>query len=237
MTSMAPSPARQGSWKAATPAEVAGIFTGCEARWWIAGGYAIELAAGRPIRGHVDIDVLILRRDQLVVQQALPGWQWQAADPPGRLRPWQPGEQLPLGVHDIWCRPGPGEPWRIQVMLDESIGDDWVSRRDERIRRPITSIGLVTSRGIPYLAPEIQLFYKAKNGRAKDETDFVAALRVLTKPQRQWLSDALSLVYGPAHPWRARLLAPHRAAPRGEQASRDQRDRQGARRARRKDRQ
>lgn len=66
--------------------------------------------------------------------------------------------------------------------------------------------GLVTACGIPYLAPEIQLFYKAKNGRLKDETDFATILPVLTKPQRQWLADALSLVYGSAHPWRARLL-------------------------------
>jgi hypothetical protein len=160
----------------------------------------------------------MLRHDQLAVQQALRGWQWQAADPPGSLRTWQPGEQLPVGVHDIWCRPDPSKPWRIQVILDESSGDDWVSRRDGRIRRPITSIGLVTARGIPYLAPEIQLFYKAKNGRGKDETDFAAALPVLTEPQRRWLSDALSLVYGRAHPWRARLLAPHGGTHDGEQA-------------------
>lgn len=70
----------------------------------------------------------------------------------------------------------------------------------------------------PCLAPEIRLLYKAKNGRPKDETDFAAALPVLTKPQGQWLSDALSLVYGPAHPWPARLLAPHGGAPRDEQA-------------------
>ena len=43
---MAPSPIRRGSWKPATPAEVAEIFSGCQAQWWIAGGYAIELAAG-----------------------------------------------------------------------------------------------------------------------------------------------------------------------------------------------
>lgn len=105
MTGVAPSPIRRGSWNPAIPAEVAEIFSGCKARWWIAWGYAIELAAGQPIRGHVDIDVLMLRRDQLAVQQALPGWQWQAADPPGTLRPWQPGEQLAIGVHDIWCSP------------------------------------------------------------------------------------------------------------------------------------
>jgi hypothetical protein len=79
MTGMAPSPIRRGCWKPATPAEVAEIFGASQARWWIAGGYAIELAAGQPVRGHVDIDVLVLRRDQLAVQQALPGWQWQCS--------------------------------------------------------------------------------------------------------------------------------------------------------------
>jgi hypothetical protein len=124
MTIMAHALTLWGPWEPASPAEVAEIFAGCQVCWWIAGGHATELAAGRPVREHGDIDVLLLRRDQLAVQRALPGWQWQAADPPGRLRPWRPAEQLPVGVHDIWCRPGPGQPWRIQVMLDESCGDD-----------------------------------------------------------------------------------------------------------------
>lgn len=171
--------------------------------------YAIELAIGRPVREHSDIDVLMLRRYQHAVQRALPGWQWQAADPPGSLRPWEPAEQLPAGVHDIWCRPGPRQPFRIQIMLDESSGEDWVSRRDQRIRRCIDSLGSATADGIPYLVPDIQLFYKAKAPRrAKDEADFTAALVVLTGPQRHWLRAALSLVYGEEHPWRARLHAP-----------------------------
>jgi hypothetical protein len=48
--------------------------------WWVAGGYAIELAVGYPVRAHHDIDVLLLRRDQMIVQQALAGWEWWAAD-------------------------------------------------------------------------------------------------------------------------------------------------------------
>lgn len=212
MAGMSRTLTRWGPWEPASPSEVAEIFSGCLARWWIAGGYAIELAARRPVREHGDIDVMLLRRDQFAVQRVLPGWQWHMADPPGNLRPWQPAEQLPVGVHDIWCRPGPGQPWRIQVMLDESSGGDWVSRRDERIRRPITSLGSVTADGIPYLAPEIQLFYKAKAPRPKDETDFAAALPMLTGPQRRWLSDALTLVSGPGHPWRARLLTRHGTA-------------------------
>ncbi|WP_232836957.1 nucleotidyltransferase domain-containing protein [Lentzea terrae] len=54
-------------WDPLRPAEVAGLFTGVQ--WWVAGGYAIELAVGRPLRPHSDIDVLLLRRDQLAVQR------------------------------------------------------------------------------------------------------------------------------------------------------------------------
>lgn len=153
------------AWEPASPTGVAQIFSSSPARWWIAGGYAIELAAGRQIREHGDIDVLVLRPDQLAVQHVLPSWQWYTADPPGTLRPWRQGEQLPAGVHDIWCRPGPVQAWQLQVMLDESCAGHWVSRRDRRIRRPIDSIGAVTANGILYLAPEIQLFYKAKDPR------------------------------------------------------------------------
>jgi hypothetical protein len=100
-----------------------------------------------------------------------------------------------------------GQPRRIQVMLDEACAGDWVSRRDRRIRRPVASIGSVTADGIPYLAPEIQLLYKARTPRPKDDIDLTVTLPILTQPQRQWLSDALSLAYGPDHAWRARLEA------------------------------
>jgi hypothetical protein len=178
---------------------VARLFADLDVPWWLAGGYAVELAAGRRWRAHDDIDVLVLRRDQLAVQHALRGWEWFAADPPGTLRPWLAGEVLPAGVHDIWCRPARDAPWRIQIMLDESSGDDWVSRRGPAVRRPIATIGHVIA-GIPCLAPEIQLFYKAKGRRPKDEQDFAEVLPVLDAEQRNWLRAALSSTYGD-HPW------------------------------------
>lgn len=107
-----------------------------------------------------------------------------------------PGEQLPASVHDVWCRPGPGLPWRIQVMLDESDGTDWVSRRDTRIRRPVDALGSRSSAGVPYVVPEVQLYYKAKNPRPEDETDFAAGLEVLDRAQRGWLHHALATTYG-----------------------------------------
>jgi len=117
----------------------------------------MDFAAGRSLRPHGDIDVLLLHRDQSAVQDALPGWQWFAADPPGSLRPWRRGELLSDDLHDVWCRPSATQPWRIQIRLDRSVGSGGVSRRNPR--RAIASIGNLD--GIRYLAPEIQLFYKA----------------------------------------------------------------------------
>lgn len=185
--------------------EVAALFTGVRTPWWIAGGHAIALAVGHRFREHSDTDVLLLRRDQHVIQEVLPDWEWWAADPPGTLRPWRSGETLPARVHDVWCRPGPTEPWRLQFMLDDAEGDEWVCRRDTRIRLPIARLGGRSAAGLPYQSPEVQLFYKAKGRRPKDEEDFSAALPVLSAEQRQWLAQALGLVHGAHHPWLQRL--------------------------------
>jgi hypothetical protein len=195
-----------GRWEPASPNEVRDLLSTVDAPWWIAGGWAIEFAVGKAFRPHGDIDVLLLRRDQLAAQHALPGWEWWAADPPGVLRPWATGEILPPEAHDIWCRPSADAPWRVQFMLDEADGDDWVSRRDPRIRRPIAELGRVTADGVPYLAPEIQLLYKAKGTRPKDEHDFRMMAPKLRPAQRQWLRDAITIAYG-THPWQDRLPA------------------------------
>ncbi|WP_433179425.1 nucleotidyltransferase domain-containing protein [Actinoallomurus sp. CA-150999] len=193
-----------GRWEPATPAQVASLLSALPCRWWVAGGYAIELAAGRRLRDHGDIDVMLLRPDQIHLHGVLRGWEHWAADPPGVLRPWEPAETLPQAVHDVWCRPGPDEPWRIQIMLDETRDGDWLSRRDPGIRRPLPEIGEISPEGVPYLAPEIQLFYKAKQPRPKDETDFAAVLPFLTQVQRRWLNEALAHSFG-THPWRDQL--------------------------------
>ncbi|MGA4843761.1 nucleotidyltransferase domain-containing protein [Streptomyces sp. G45] len=200
-----PVPGALGPWDPAPLSEVVDRFSVAAAPWWVAGGFAIELAVGHPVRAHGDIDVLLLRRDQLAAQRALSGWDLWAADPPGTLRPWAAGEELPPGVHDVWCRPAPDQPWRIQVMLDESQGHQWVSRRDTRVRRPLGALGLTSADGVPFLAPEVQLYYKAKGPRPKDERDFDAVLPLLREPQRRWLADAITLTYG-VHPWLGRLL-------------------------------
>ncbi|WP_411072962.1 nucleotidyltransferase domain-containing protein [Streptomyces sp. cmx-4-25] len=196
-----------GRWVPDRPVDVAAIFVKADFPWWIAGGYAIELAVGRELRAHGDLDVLVLRRDRALVRGLLADWDLYVADPPGQgeLRPWRPGEVLQQPLHDIWCRHTPKAPWSVQLMLDEAEDTQWVSRRDPAVRLPIDQLGRTTETGIPYLAPEVQLFYKAKATRDKDETDFEAVLPLLDAPARAWLADAIKAI-APGHHWLRRIL-------------------------------
>ncbi|MGN9842029.1 nucleotidyltransferase domain-containing protein [Nonomuraea sp. H19] len=192
-----------GPWDHAPLDEVVELFRGLAVPWWVSGGYAIELAVGRAYREHGDVDLSVLRRDQLAARRLLSGWDPHVAGVPGGLRPWEPEEVLPEEAHDIWVREHPDGPWRFQLMLDEADGDDWVYRRDPRIRRTLGTL-TVEERGFRRLAPEVQLLYKAKGRRAKDDTDFAEVLPLLGEDQRRWLDAALRTEHG-THPWRARL--------------------------------
>jgi hypothetical protein len=194
-----------GAWEPLAPDEAARMFAPADFPWWIAGGWAIDLAIGRLSRPHDDLDIQVLRDDQRAVQALLSGWDLHAADPPGALRPWEPAEMLPARVHDIWCRHAPGTPWRLQFMLADTDGETWIFRRDPRIRRPIAELTRHTADGIPYLAPEVQLLYKSRMpARPKDEHDFAAANPYLDADARAWLRAALAL-HAPDHPWLLRL--------------------------------
>ncbi len=162
-------------------------------------------ALGQQTREHDDIDIQVLRRDQQAIRAMFGAWDIQEADSgtypeEWPFREWESGILLNAEVHDVWCRPKPTDPWALQLMIADTDGDDWLCRRDARIFRPITTIGLKTVAGIPYLAPEIQLLYKAKTPRPKDEADFARTLPYLDRERRQWLVQALTMVH-PNHPW------------------------------------
>jgi hypothetical protein len=92
----------------------------------------------------------------------------------------------------------------LELLLEESDADDWVFRRDPRIRRPLSDIVARDSGGVPFLTPEIQLLFKAKARRERDEGDFENVAPELSPGQRAWLADALRIVR-PAHDWIAQL--------------------------------
>lgn len=196
-----------GPWAPLSPEEGGRLLADCRARWWIAGGWAIDLLLGAQTRVHSDLDVLVLRSEQDAVRTHLEAWDVHAADPPGSLRPWPIGEVLPAAVHDVWCRPEPSAPWSFQLMIDAVDGDQWVFRRDHRVRRPLSTLtGRGSRPGLPVLTPEVQLLYKSgapREGQAprpKDDEDFDNAVGHLTDQERQWLREALYATR-PDHEW------------------------------------
>ncbi|HLZ70034.1 MAG TPA: amino acid transporter [Dehalococcoidia bacterium] len=194
-----------GPWQPLSVGEVAVLFAGLSVPWWISGGWALDLFLGRQTREHGDTDVLVLRQDQLVVRAALAGWDLYAADPPGSLRPWRRGEWLDEPIHDLWCRRGPEAPWAVQLMLANAEAGRWSFRREPSIGGPLAQLTCRTADGIPFLAPAVQLLYKATDApRPRDEADFTTVLPRLDAERRAWLAAALRR-YKPEHPWLARL--------------------------------
>ena len=192
-------------WQALTPQQIAAVFADFPASWWIAGGWAIDLYAGKPYRDHADIDIEILRPDVRLLHDALTGWELHACQwPDGNiLHRWQPAEPLPPTVHDIWCRRDRETPWAFQLMVLDRSDDRWVFRRDHRIGGSLTDLGIQCG-GLPVIAPEIQLLFKSKGRRAKDEHDLARALPLLDDRQKGWLRAALE-VTDPENPWLTRL--------------------------------
>jgi hypothetical protein len=181
--------------------QVAELFSRLSVPWWIAGGRAIDLFAGRETRSHGDTDVLIRRDDQLEVQSYLSGWDLHKTQQPG-LKPWPFGEFQKRPVNDIWCRRTKDSPWQLQLMLLDTDGDEWVFRRDPSIRGSIDTLGRRTAAGLLYLAPEIQLLYKARPETPDiDEADFQVALPLMEEAACVWLLECLEKLYPDGHAW------------------------------------
>ncbi len=184
------------------PRRIATLLADFPQRWAFAGGWAVDLYLGRETREHKDVDVAILRRDQALIRAYLSerGWSLEKAHD-GRLTPWAPGEYLELPIHVVWCRNASHDPDFLELVLDEATATDFQFRRDRSITLLLERAFLTSSAGLPILAPEIALLYKAgHHEEAGNASDFVSALPVLDAAQRAWLRVGIGRPH-PGHPW------------------------------------
>ena len=179
------------------------LFEGLDARWWVAGGWAIDLWLGRKTREHVDLDIAILRSEQRAFWELLDGWDLHLGTAPNDVEPWNERDVIRPPLHAIWCRPTPESDWAFELLLNDSEDGDWLFRRDHSVRMPLTELGGQQG-GLPFLKPEVVLLFKAKNVRAHDQLDFEQARERLSVGARRWLRLALQRVH-PDHEWLAGL--------------------------------
>ncbi|MEP9384429.1 hypothetical protein [Nocardioides sp. KR10-350] len=197
-----------GPWAPRTPAEVAALFEGYTGTWWVAGGWALEAFTGVE-REHEDTDPSVLRCELALLRGHLAGRLDVWAACAGALTPLLPDDDplgaaddvLPAGCGQVWTRPGAMQPWEYDILLAPGTPAEWVYKRDESLRMPMAD-ALWTRDGVRYLQPEIQLLYKAKGLRPKDQRDFDSTLPFLDERRRRWLRDGLERTL-PGHPWLA----------------------------------
>ncbi len=187
------------AWAPLSIEELTRRFAATTVDWWIAGGVAIDLFLGWTSRHHEDVDIEMFRRDRDVLFDVFEGWDLRTMSE-GALSPWTRGEHIADEVFGIWGRPTAGDPWAVEVILASGDGDQWRFRRDPRITMAKDLLLRQTRSGIRYCTPEVQLLYKAKRARAKDDIDLTRVLHLLTADQKQWLMDALEMTE-PGHPW------------------------------------
>jgi hypothetical protein len=171
------------------PAVAASWLSFLDVRWWVAGGWALDLFIGAQTRPHADLDIGILRRDVGEVLGHLSSWEFFEAQD-GVLTRLRAARDLRPDVHSLWSRPAGTTPWALEWLLEEAQDEQWVFRRQREITRPLTEV-VRRSEGMPYLAPEIQLLYKARSPRPWDEDDFHGVAPLLHSNARAWLRQAL----------------------------------------------
>jgi hypothetical protein len=189
-------------WDAWTPARAAAEIGRTDVPWCVTGGWAIELFVGAAFRSHGDLEVAIPSSRWLELRSCLPDLEFFVAGSGELFSVESPALDE---HHQTWGRDRLGR-FRIDVFREPHDGSTWVCRRDSTIRRSYVDLIRRTQDGIPYMAPEVVLLFKAKHDLPKDREDLNEALPRMDEQSRTWLKNALAVVH-PEHDWLGSVLA------------------------------
>ena len=189
-------------------------------RWAVCGGFALDLFLNRETRAHGDLDIAVSEGERGRIEPFMRarGWQVYEFRGQGRLRPLEgeansePGRNL-MCVREgcelvtFWPCDEPGlvlHEWHatgikalnyMEFLFHEEREGAYLL--DDGQCRPLDK-AYGSRDGIPYLAPELVLLYKAfQPERETNRRDYEAVFPELSEESRQWLAQALP----PDHPW------------------------------------
>jgi len=182
--------------------------------WFFAGGWAIDLFLGRRRRWHKDVDLAVFRSDQTQLRLFLDGRKPRRLAN-GEFVHWRLGDSLVSPEFQVFTEPWASFGLDWEFLLEDGNAERWVFRKDPRIWLPAEQAYLMTPDGVPYLAPEIVLLFKASPstassndsateelGRLNDEEDFRDAQSAMGERARAWLAESVALAYPePALSW------------------------------------
>lgn len=193
------------AWDPWRPADIARLLAGVSVPWYVAAGWAVDLFLGRQTREHGDLEIGVPAPGFGVVRAALAGYRFEVV---GSGRAWPLDSPAFRVMHQTWVSEPLTGVYRLDIFREPQRDGAWVCRRDETITLPYERVIRRTADGIPYLAPEIGLLFKAKRAaEPKNRADFAAAAPLLGDDAIGWLRWALQRVH-PGHAWIAALPGP-----------------------------
>ena len=202
------------AWSMAwTPDQAAAALKNVSAPWAVAGGWALDLWLGAQTREHEDLEIA-------VPATGLPEIQARLEDLGLQLFEIDDGQVIALGrgrspgprTHQTWAMDPAVQGWRMDIFREPGDAQTWIYRRTGELSAPRAWASGRNATGIPYLAPQIVLLFKAKATREKDEADFAIVAPRLSPEARDWLAAGLRTIQ-PRHPWIDRLSARSRRRP------------------------
>ena len=188
------------AWDAWDPQAIAELLGGIRARWFVVGGWALDLFHGRQTREHEDLEIATPMWDFDLIRERLAGYEFFVA---GREGFWPVDGAGPayFEYQQTMVRDPSSGKWRADVMRIPDDGANWICSLDRSIHCPYDDAVAVTPDGVPYLRPEKVLLFKGLQTRPKDQADFEAAAPFLSTASRRWLAAALAHAKGDDHPW------------------------------------
>lgn len=172
------------------PKRIAKLLDYYRGTWGIAGGWAIDLYLNKETWKHSDIDVVILRDEQIKLKNYLSDYQFKFVHA-GCLSDWTGEENLALPIHELHGQKKAEET--IEVLLNHVKEGKWLFRRNKAITYPEQQFIYKSQLGIPIVCLEVVLLYKAKMNQKKDLWDSQLSLPGLELSKINWLKRLLNL--------------------------------------------
>jgi len=194
--------------------------------WAVCGGFALDLFLNKNIRTHSDIDICVFERDRDCVLQYMLDADWTVYEfrGQGKVRllgantPSDPGRNFMCLKDDCdivkfypceedgqlyhqFFHTGMKKFYYLEFLFNRVHGEYLVLDQEKGLRRKLSQAILVRN-GIPYLAPEIALLYKASNAEKTDyQFDFEQVFPHLSDNQKAWFVHGLKTLYPNGHAW------------------------------------
>jgi hypothetical protein len=194
------------TWSMAwTPDEAALALEGVSAPWAVAGGWALDLWLGEQTREHEDLEIAVPAAFYPEIQARLEALGLKVfSNVNGEVIALEPGEAPEPRGFQTWVTDAAAQGWRMDIFREPGDAQTWVYRRTGELSAPRAWASGRSAAGIPFVAPQIVLLFKAKATRDKDQADFAIVAPRLSTEARDWLAASLRIIQ-PGHPWIDRL--------------------------------